>query len=133
MSAAAQILVLSDFPDEAHAVAQALRELSRRTVREATDLSSAGETTSGNALEIIFAHLQAGAVAATGFLNEAWKLNPKSTRFLLGDSTVDAEALVRCALGPHQFICTPIDPDKLAGALARADAIKRYVRDEKIQ
>src|SRR4029079_13323754 len=47
--------------------------------------------------------------------------------------TADSDVLVRCALGPHQFIPVPINPEKLDAALARAASIKRSVNNEKIR
>src|SRR6187549_2381187 len=110
MSHEAQILVFSDFPAEAEQISQAIRKISDRPVGSATDIATAFEILDVHAPDIVFVRLQAGAVAATCFLNEVWTRHPQATRFLLGDTTPDSDALVRCALGPHQFIPGPIDP-----------------------
>src|SRR5688572_1300761 len=133
MSHEAQILVFSDFPAEGEQISQTIRNLSDRSVRTATDPVTAFKILGAHPPEIVFAHFQAGAVAATGLLNEVWTRHPQATRFLLGDSTPDSDALVRCALGPHQFIPGPIDPEKLAAALSRADSIRSFVQNEKIR
>ena len=133
MCSKAQILVFSDFPDEGEGIAQAIRKVSDRDVQAVIDPMTAFEMLGTQRPEIVFAHLQAGAVAATAFLNEVWTRNPQTTRFLVGDSTRDSDALVRCALGPHQFIPGPMDPEKVDAALSRADSIKRFVQNEKIR
>src|SRR3954469_205997 len=121
----AQILVFSDFPSEGEIIEQTLREISGRGVQAVADAKTAFEMLGVSTPEIVFAHLRAGAVASTCFLNEVWTRKPQTARFLLGDSTADSSTLVRCALGPHQFIPAPINPEKLNAALGRAEAIKR--------
>jgi putative nucleotidyltransferase with HDIG domain len=133
MSGETQILVFSDFPSEGEVIEQTLREISGRAVQAVLDEETALQTLGAHTPEIVFAHLRAGAVASTSFLNEVWTRKPQTTRFLLGDSTADSDVLVRCALGPHQFIPGPINPEKLDAALARADSIKRIVNNEKIR
>ena len=133
MSHEAHILVFSDFPAEAEQISQTIRNISDRPVQTATDMVTAFEMLDAHAPEIVFVRLQAGAVAATCLLNEVWTRHPQATRFLLGDSTPDPDALVRCALGPHQFIPGPIDPEKLEAALSRADSIRSFVQNEKIR
>lgn len=133
MSHEAQILVFSDFPAEGEQISQAIRDISDRPVRTATDIATAFEIVDAHAPEIVFVRLQAGAVAATCFLNEVWTRHPQATRFLLGDVPPGSDALVRCALGPHQFIRGPVDSQKLAAALSRADSIRSFVQNEKIR
>lgn len=133
MSHEAQILVFSDFPAEAEEISQTIRNFSNRSLGTATDIATAFEMLDTHAPEIVFVRLQAGGVAATCFLNEVWTRLPQATRFLLGDSTPDPDALVRCALGPHQFIPGPIDPEKLKAALSRADSIRSFVQNERIR
>jgi putative nucleotidyltransferase with HDIG domain len=129
----AQILVFTDFPSEGERIEQTLRTISDRAVRTAIDPETALGMVGTDTPEIVFTHLRAGAVASTCFLNEVWTRNPQSTRFLLGDSTADADTLLRCALGPHQFIPAPIDPEKLDAALGRAESIKNFVQNENIR
>jgi putative nucleotidyltransferase with HDIG domain len=129
----AQILVFTDFPSEGERIEQTLRTISDRAVRTVIDPETALGMVGADSPEIVFTHLRAGAVASTCFLNEVWTRNPQSTRFLLGDSTADADTLVRCALGPHQFIPAPIDPEKLDAALGRAKSIKSFLQNEKIR
>src|SRR3569623_758024 len=117
----AQILVFSDFPSEGEAIERILREISAGAVQTVADPKTAFERLDATTPDIVFAHLRTGAVASTCFLNEVWTRRPQTARFLLGDSTADSDALVRCALGPHQFIPAPISSEKLNGALGRAE------------
>src|SRR5262245_4784671 len=134
MPAEAKILLLSDVAEEAERIGQTLRQVSGgREVRFAADERSALELLVTQEFEIVFAHLRKGALACTYFLNEVWKRNPKSARFLLANSMTDSDALIRCALGAHQFIQMPVDPQTISAALARADSVKRFVRNERIQ
>ncbi len=133
MSREAHILVFSDFPAEGEGVAQTIRKISDRPVRTVINPATAIELLATHPPDIVFAHLQAGSVAATAFLNEVWKRHPQAARFLLGDATPDSDALVRCALGPHQFIPGPINAESLATALTRADSIKRFLENDKIR
>jgi putative nucleotidyltransferase with HDIG domain len=133
MSGETPILLFSDFPAEGELVEQTLREASGHAVRAVVDEDTAFATLASDAPEIVFAHLRQGAMASTYFLNEVWTRNPQTTRFLLGDSSTDSDTLVRCALGPHQFIVAPLDAEKIETALKRAEALKRFVRDEKIR
>ncbi len=82
--------------------------------------------------EVVFARLGAGPMASTFFLNEVWKRNPKSARFLV-DAVSDSEALVRCVLGGHYFLQTPLDNGVVKESLDRADSMRRFLRNEKIQ
>ena len=133
MPSEAQILVFSDSPAEGEKIAETIRKISNRAARAVIDPATALKMIGADGEEIVFAHSQAGTTAATRFLNEVWTRNPKTTRFLVGDSAPDSDALIKCAFGPHQFIPGPIDPEKLKAALSRADAIKRFVRNEKIR
>jgi len=114
-------------------IERTLREISGHSLRSALDQETALAALASDSPEIVFAHLREGAVASTSFLNEVWTRNPQTTRFLLGDSTADSDTLVRCALGPHQYIPAPLDAHKVETALKRAEAIKRFLRDEKIR
>jgi putative nucleotidyltransferase with HDIG domain len=134
MPAEAQILFYSDLPDEGGLIEQTLRQVSgSEHVRVASDPKAALDLLANEKFDLVFARSQKGALASTDFLNEVWKANPKSTRFVLADSAPDSEALVRCALGAHQLISTPVDPDGLSAALERANSIKRFVKSERIQ
>ncbi len=133
MPTEAQILLFSDIPDEGEMIEKVLREVSGlETVQVAKDQKGALDLLSKEKFELVFARSQKGALASTDFLNEVWKVNPKSTRFLLADGAPDAEALVRCALGAHQLIPTPVDPKQLSSALERANSIKRFVKSDRI-
>lgn len=133
MHSEAQILVFSESPAEGKRIADIIAPLSERSVRAVTDRTIALKVIGALETEIIFADSEAGSETATRFLDEVWTRHPKTTRFLLGNSRRDGEALLNCALGPHQFVPAPVDPEKLADALSRADAIKGYVRNEKIR
>ena len=100
MPAEAQILFYSDLPDEGGLIEQTLRQVSgSEQVRVASDQKAALDLLANEKFDLVFARSQKGALASTDFLNEVWKVNPKSTRFVLADSAPDSEALVRCALG----------------------------------
>jgi putative nucleotidyltransferase with HDIG domain len=114
-------------------IERTLREISGHSLRAALDQATALQTLAADSPEIVFAHLREGAAASTSFLNEVWTRNPQTTRFLLGDSAADSDTLIRCALGPHQFIPAPLDTQKIEAALKRAEAIKRFLSDEKIR
>jgi putative nucleotidyltransferase with HDIG domain len=133
MYSEAQILLFSDLPGEGERIAETVRKISDRPVRAVTDAATALKLIGADGPEIVFVHSQAGAAAATRFLDVVWTRNSKTTRFLVGDSTRDSDALVNCALGPHQFIPGPIDPEKIAAALNRADAIQGFVQNEQIR
>ena len=133
MDSEAQILVFSESPAEGERIAQMIGTISTRPVRTVTDAATALQLIGAEGPEVVFVHSQAGTAATTRFLDVVWSRNPKTTRFLLGDSTPDSDALVNCALGPHQFIGGPIDAGKLEAALSRAEAIKGFVRNEKIR
>lgn len=133
MSGKARILVLSGFPSEGERIAQTIGTLSDCPVQAITDPSIALGMIGADGPEIIFAHAQEGTETATRFLDDVWTRHPQTTRFLLADSTRDCDALVNCALGPHQFIPGPLDSEKLNTALHRADAIKNLVANEKIR
>ncbi len=127
------ILLFSDFPAEGELIEQTIRGMSHHSVRSVSDEENAFASLGSDAPEIVFAHLQQGALASTYFLNEVWNRSPQTTRFLVGDSSTDADTLVRCALGPHQYITAPLDAAKIETAFKRAEALKRFVRDDKIR
>src|SRR5262245_622953 len=134
MPGPAQILLVSDFPSENDGLELLLRLIAgERGVQVVTDEPAALNVVELEKPEIVFAHLKAGALPSIQFLNEVWKRNPKSARFLVADSILDSDALVRCVLGAHQFISKPVDKPTVVAALERADAIKRFVRNERIQ
>jgi putative nucleotidyltransferase with HDIG domain len=133
MPTESQILLFSDIPDEVELIENVLREVSGlETVQIAKDEKTALDLLAKEKFELVFARSQKGALACTDFLNDVWKVNPRSTRFLLADGAPDAEALVRCALGAHQLIPTPLDPQQLSTALERANSIKRFVKSDRI-
>src|SRR6476659_7003368 len=127
MQSEAQILLFSDLPDEGELIEKILREVSgAEKVQVESDPKAALDLMANQRFELVFARSAKGALACTDFLNEVWKVNPKSTRFVLADGEPEAEAMVRCALGAHQFIPTPLEPATVARALERANAITRF-------
>jgi putative nucleotidyltransferase with HDIG domain len=124
---------VSDSPSDAERSEAALREAAEgREVRVINDEEEALSLIDADKTEIVFSHLSSGPLASSFFLNEVWKRNPKSARFLL-DAVSDSEALVRCVLSGHQFIQTPLDTETLKTALERAESLKRFLRNDRIQ
>src|SRR5262245_22432149 len=134
MGGSAKILLVSNSPADAEGLAQMLREVGEgREVQTVTDKEAALRVVEQEKVEVVFSHLRDGPLVSTRFLNEVWKRNSQSNRFMVGDGSVDADAVVHCALGGHQFIREPVDEATLKAALHRADSIKRFVRNERIQ
>ncbi len=134
MGSSANILWFSDLPDEGEIIEKLIREVSgTEKIEVAREEKVALDLLANNRFDLVFARSAKGALATSEFLNEVWRVQPKSTRFVLADDAVDSETLVRCALGAHQLIPAPLDPERLSAALERAEAIKRFVKSDRIQ
>lgn len=133
MPGPARILLLADEPLEAERLKRLLSETAPdRGAQLVTSEKEALAALDGNDFEIVFAAFAGGALQGAQFLNEAWKRRPKTVRFLFADS-VDSDVMVTCALGAHHFLPKPVERETIVGALTRADAINRFVRNERIQ
>jgi len=82
--------------------------------------------------DTVFCASRSGALASTLFLNEVWRRNPNSNRFLL-DGFADAGTVVRCLLGGHYFLQTPLTRADVGDALLRAESIKVFVKNDRIR
>lgn len=127
------MVLVTDRPQEAESVAAVLRQAAiGRDVRILSNQEEALALIEQEKKEVVFSFFSCGALASTLFLNEVWKRNPKGSRFLL-DSFADPGTLIRCVLGGHQYLQIPLDAAAFSAALERADAIKNYVRNDRIQ
>lgn len=127
------ILLVSDQAEGLEGIVRTLKEVAaEREVRVIFDQEQALDIIGLEQSELVFCYLRCGALGATFFLNEVWKRNPRGARFLL-DQPADPQALVRCILGAHYFIETPVNAEKVRQAIARADATERFVRNDNIR
>ncbi len=134
MSGDAKILVFSDSATVAENLEQTLRYVSvGQDIRVTSSEAAARTLLDAAQFDLVFAHSTAGALAAAGFLDDVWRKSPQTSRFIVSETMLNSDALVRCVLGAHQFIATPVEPAPLREALERSEAIKRFVRNEKIQ
>lgn len=129
-----QILFFSDFEGERDQLGALLQEAGGDCeFFTAADEQSALDLLAAYRFDFVFAWLRGGPLAAIYFLNGVWDKHPHSSRFVLSGEMLDSDALVRCALGAHQYIRTPVDAPTLKAALARAEEIKDFVRHERMR
>lgn len=83
-------------------------------------------------VDMVFADLSAGPAAGIQFLQGVWARYPSIIRFLMG-TRMDADQMVSCAMGGHQFLQKPLDIEAIQGVLQRADLMDRLLRDKSTQ
>jgi putative nucleotidyltransferase with HDIG domain len=79
--------------------------------------------------DYVFTYLKGDALAGIYFLTAVWESNPNTSRFVISTSILSSDALVRCALGAHQYLRAPLERENLRAAIERADSIKDFVRN----
>ncbi|MDB6039801.1 MAG: hypothetical protein JWM99_3642 [Verrucomicrobiales bacterium] len=82
--------------------------------------------------EVVIAELALGPLATTQFLNEVWQKCPKTARFLVGTG-MQADILVECAIGAHQFLEKPIEPASVKQLLARTHSINQLIQNPNVK
>ena len=133
MNGTARILLLADESRDLASLTGLLAEAApERVFHSATSTKEALEALEDNDFEVVFCDLSSGPEAAAEFLQEVWKRRPRTVRFLLARG-LTSDLLVTCALGAHHFLQKPLDVMAVSAALARADAISQYVRNDRIQ
>jgi putative nucleotidyltransferase with HDIG domain len=129
----ARILLLADEPGDSSKLQALLGEAAPdRTVFTATTQKEALAALEKHDFECVFCDLSAGPEVGAQFLQEIWKLRPRTVRFLLARS-MTPDLMVTCALGANHFLQKPLDALTLGSALSRADAINQFVRNDRIQ
>src|SRR5687768_17386680 len=129
----ARILLLADDPEELSKLKALLSEAAPdRGVFPATNQKDALAALEKHDFECVFCDLTSGPEVGSQFLQEIWKLRPRTVRFLLARS-ITPDLMVTCALGSNHFLQKPLDALTLGSALSRADAINQFVRNDRIQ
>ena len=129
----ARILLLVDEPGELSKLKAVLAEAApERGVFSATTQKDALAALEKNDFECVFCDLTTGPEVGSQFLQEIWKLRPRTVRFLLARS-ITPDLMVTCALGANHFLQKPLDALTIGSALSRADAINQFVRNDRIQ
>jgi putative nucleotidyltransferase with HDIG domain len=82
--------------------------------------------------EVVIAELALGPLATTQFLNEVWQKCPKTARFLVGTG-MQADIMVECAIGAHQFLEKPIEPESVKQLLARTHSINQLIQNPNVK
>lgn len=129
----ARILLLADEPGDLTRLKALLGEAAPdRAVFTATNQKEALVALEKNDFECVFCDLTSGPEVGAQFLQEVWKLRPRTVRFLLARS-MTPDLMVTCALGANHFLQKPLDALTLGSAFSRADAINQFVRNDRIQ
>jgi putative nucleotidyltransferase with HDIG domain len=129
----ARILLLADEPGELSKLNALLAEAApERGIFSASTQKEALAALEKNDFECVFCDLSAGPEVSSQFLQEIWKLRPRTVRFLLARS-ITPDLMVTCALGANHFLQKPLDALTIGSALSRADAINQFVRNDRIQ
>ena len=133
MSGTARILLVADEPRDLALLKGLLTEAApERGIHTASTTKDALVALEKEDFEVVFSDLNSGPEVGAQFLQEVWKQRPRTVRFLLARG-LTPDLMVTCALGSHHFLQKPLDALTLGSALARADAINQYVRNDRIQ
>lgn len=128
-----RVLIVSDSQGLASDLRGIISQVApERGVQVALSAEEGLKTAEAEDFEVVLAHFAEGPAKATDFLNEIWKQRPATVRFFFAE-TVSADLMVSSALGAHHFLPAPFTAATISGALARADAMQRFTRDERIQ
>jgi putative nucleotidyltransferase with HDIG domain len=129
----ARILLVADEPRDLAALKSLLAEAApNRGLHTVSNTREALTALEKSDFEVVFCDLSSGPEVGAQFLQEVWKLRPRSVRFLLARG-LTPDLMVTCALGSHHFLQKPLDAHAISSALSRADAIAQYVRNDRIQ
>ena len=132
-SANARILLLADEAGDLSKLKALFAEaVPDRPIFSASNGKEALAALEKHDFESVFCDLSGGADAGVQFLQEVWKMRPRTVRFLLARS-MTPDLMVTCALGANHFLQKPLDVLTLGAAVSRADAINQFVRNERIQ
>jgi putative nucleotidyltransferase with HDIG domain len=128
-----RILVVADDPRELSALRESFETFD--TGWETEFLTSEPEAL--NALEhspfdVVIAEIRAGSLATTQFLHQVWQQCPKAVRFLTG-SAMEPSVMVECAIGAHQFLEKPINPESVKELIARTHSINQLVENPNVK
>lgn len=133
MTGTARILIIADEQRDQTTLKGLLAEAAPdRTAHSVSSTKEGLAVLEKQDFEVVFCDLGAGPEVAAQFLQEVWKVRPRTVRFLLARG-LTPDLMVTCALGSHHFLQKPLDAQTLAAALSRADAINQYVRNDRIQ
>jgi putative nucleotidyltransferase with HDIG domain len=133
MIATARILLVADEPRDLAALKSLLAEAAPdRGLHTVSNTKEALTALEKSDFEVVFVDLSSGPEVGAQFLQEVWKLQPRTVRFLLARG-LTPDLMVTCALGSHHFVQKPLDALTISSALNRADAISQYVRNDRIQ
>ena len=133
MIGTARILLVADEPRDLAALKSLLAEAAPdRGLHSVSNTKEALAALEKSEFEVVFVDLSSGPEVGAQFLQEVWKLQPRTVRFLLARG-LTPDLMVTCALGSHHFVQKPLDALTISSALSRADAISQYVRNDRIQ
>ena len=133
MIGTARILLVADEPRDLATLKNFLAEAApERGVHTVSNSKEALTALEKSDFEVVFCDLSSGPEVGAQFLQEVWKIRPRTVRFLLARG-LTPDLMVTCALGSNHFLQKPLDAHTISSALNRADAISQYVRNDRIQ
>ncbi len=133
MNTLRRILVVVDNMMEFHGAARLFQSLPGNfEVHFCRSTAEASAALDQAPVDMVFADLSAGAAASTQFLQAVWARYPNVIRFLMG-ARIDAEQMIACAMGGHQFLQKPLDVEAIQAVLQRAELMDRLLRDKNTQ